>query len=221
LRIIALVPAYHEAQRVGDVVRGVTAHLPCLVVDDGSGDGTAEAAEQAGATVVRHERNAGKGAALRTGFLWARQQGYDGVVTLDADGQHDPAAIPQFAAAADAGADIVIGARQDWSAHGMPWIRRMTNAVTSAVISRMARCRITDSQSGYRYVSVASYFAASPETTSFDAESELLIRAGRLGLRIGEVPIPTIYGTERSKINPLPETVRFIRLFLRYAVRRT
>ncbi|MBN2584125.1 MAG: glycosyltransferase family 2 protein [Planctomycetes bacterium] len=220
MRITALVPAYHEAQRVGDVVRGVIAHLPCLVVDDGSGDGTAEAAAQAGATVVRHERNAGKGAALRTGFAWARDNGWDGVVTLDADGQHDPAAVPQFVAAAENGAEIVIGARQDWAANGMPWIRRMTNGLTSAIISRMAHCRITDSQSGYRYVSVAAYFAAAPETTSFDAESELLIRAGRLGLRIGEVPIPTIYGTETSKINPLPETVRFIRLFLRYMVRK-
>jgi len=217
---MALVPAYREVQRVGDVVRGVMKHLPCLVVDDGSGDGTAEAAEQAGATVVRHRQNAGKGAALKTGFTFAREHGYDGAVTLDADGQHDPAAIALFVAAAEQGADIVIGARQNWAANGMPLSRRFSNGLTSAIIRRLARCSITDSQSGYRYVSVAAWFAAAPETTSFDAESEMLIRAGRMGFRITEVPVPTIYGTETSKINVLPETLRFVRLFVRYMVRR-
>ena len=220
MRIIALVPAYREVQRVGDVVQGVLGHLPCLVVDDGSGDGTAEAAEAAGATVVRHRQNAGKGAALKTGFAFAREHGYQGVVTLDADGQHDPAAIPAFIAAAEQGADLVIGTRQDWAANGMPRSRRFSNGLTSAIISRLARCKITDSQSGYRYVSVAAWLAAAPETTSFDAESEILIRAGRLGFRIVEVPIPTIYGTETSKIKVLPETLRFIRLVARYMIRR-
>ena len=217
---MALVPAYREALRVGDVVRGVLEHLPCLVVDDGSGDGTAEAAEQAGATVVRHRRNVGKGAALKTGFAFARDHGYDGVVTLDADGQHDPAAIPLLVAEAEQGADIVIGARQSWAANGMPPSRRFSNSLTSAIIRRLAHCGVTDSQSGYRYVSVAVWFAAAPETTSFDAESEVLIRAGRMGFRITEVPVPTIYGTETSKINVLPETLRFVRLFVRYMVRR-
>jgi len=166
LKIMALVPAYREVRRVGDVVRGVMKHLPCLVVDDGSDDGTAEAAEQAGATVVRHRQNVGKGAALKTGFTFARDHGYDGAITLDADGQHDPAAIPSLIEAAEQGADIIIGARQNWATGGMPPSRRASNSLTSAIISRLAHCEITDSQSGYRYVSVVVWFAAAVETTS-------------------------------------------------------
>ena len=220
MKILAVIPAYREAGRIGSVVRQVVAHLPCLVVDDGSGDGTAEEAERAGASVVRHPRNLGKGAALRTGLAWAREHGYDGVITLDADGQHDPVHLPEFVAAAERGADIVVGRRTDWRAGGMPWIRRLTNRFTSAVVGRLARARVGDSQCGFRYMSIKAWTAAEPETTSYDAESEILIRAGRLGLRITEAPIATIYGKEESKIRPARETWRFFRLCVRYAFRR-
>jgi len=219
LNVLAVVPAFREAGRVADVVRGVRKHVPCLVVDDGSADGTAQAAEAAGADVVRHNVNRGKGAALKTGFGYAEEHGYDGVITLDADGQHDPASIPAFLAAADQGADIVVGRRQGWAEHGMPWIRRATNRVTSAVVSRLGRCRVADSQCGYRYISVRAWSAARPETSSYDAESEILIRAGRLGFRITEVPVRTIYGDQVSKIRPARDTLRFVRLVVRYTLK--
>jgi glycosyltransferase involved in cell wall biosynthesis len=220
LRILAVVPAYREAERIADVVRRAGEHVPCLVVDDGSPDATAEAARQAGAEVVSHEVNRGKGAALKTGFAWARERGYHGAVTLDGDGQHDPASIPAFVAAAADGADVVVGRRADWAEHGMPWIRRATNRVTSWWVSRLAGCRVTDSQCGYRYISVKAWFDALPATDSYDAESEILIRAGRLGYNVREVPVPTIYAGEVSKIKPVAETLRFVRLVLRYSFRR-
>jgi len=219
LNVLAVVPAFHEAGRVADVVRGVREHVACLVVDDGSDDGTAEAAEAAGAEVVRHDVNRGKGAALKTGFAYAEEHQWDGVITLDADGQHDPASIPAFLAAAEQGADVVVGRREDWAERGMPWLRRMTNHVTSAVVGRLGRCRVADSQCGYRYISVKAWSAACPETSSYDAESEILIRAGRMGLRITEVPVRTIYGDQESKIRPVRDTVRFVRLAVRYTFR--
>ena len=219
MKVLAVVPAFREAERIGEVVRGVVQHLPCLVVDDGSDDATAEAAAQAGAAVLRHATNLGKGAALRTALDYARERGYDAVITLDGDGQHDPARIPDFLAAAARGSDIVVGSRAAWREHGMPWIRRQTNALTSAIISRLARTPIADSQCGYRYISLRAWFAAQPRSSRYDAESEILIRAGRLGFRIAEVAVPTVYGDEVSKIRPLAETWRFIRLCVRCALR--
>ena len=95
-RILALVPGYNEERGIAAVVRGVLPHLPLLVVDDGSKDATASRAEEAGARVHRQVPNQGKGAALRAGFRIALEEGYDAVLTLDADGQHDPEEIPRF-----------------------------------------------------------------------------------------------------------------------------
>ena len=114
--LIALIPAYDEGPRIGPVVMAARAHLPVLVVDDGSSDDTATRAESAGATVVRHVPNAGKGAALRAGFRHALDGGAAAVVTLDADGQHDPAEIPGFLAAFEAGRPELIVGRRDFAA---------------------------------------------------------------------------------------------------------
>ncbi len=131
-RILALIPGYEEGPRIGPVVEATRAHLPVLVVDDGSSDDTAANAEAAGAEVIRQVPNQGKGAALRAGFRRALDEGYDAVLTLDADGQHDPAEIPRFVAAFDApGAsgprpELIIG-RRDFAR--MPPVRRLSNTV--------------------------------------------------------------------------------------------
>ena len=131
--ILALIPAWNEAPRVGAVVRGAAVYLPVLVVDDGSEDETAQVAEAAGATVVRHSENRGKGVALMTGFAWAKERSYDAVLTLDADGQHDPEDIPKLVAAYQAGAGDLIVGRRNFSQ--MPFPRFFTNPFGSWLLS--------------------------------------------------------------------------------------
>jgi len=217
---LVLIAAYNEAAHVADVVKRARQHASTvLVVDDGSSDGTDDQARSAGAEVVRHPVNRGKGAALATGFAEAASRGFEWVLTLDGDGQHDPDHIPEFVVAArKTGADIVVGTRKRDHA-AMPVVRRCTNALTSAVISRLTHQALTDTQSGYRLIRVSAWREAAPATHSYDTESEFLISACRRGYRAVEVPIATIYGTEQSSINPVTETFRFIRLAVRNLLR--
>ena len=217
---LALIPAYNEAAHISEVVRRSLRHLRSVLVgDDGSTDATADRARAAGALVVRHPANRGKGAALATGFEEARRRGFEWVLTLDGDGQHDPGHIPTFLrAAAETGADVVVGTRKADHA-AMPIIRRCTNAITSTVISRLTHQTLTDTQSGYRLIRVSAWRAAAPATHSYDTESEFLIAACRRGYRAVEIPIATIYGTQQSSIHPLVDTLRFIRLAARNIAR--
>jgi len=216
-----LIPAYNEAHRIAEVVARSLAACPhVLVVDDGSSDGTAALAEREGAVVIRHGRNQGKGQALRTGFAAAWERGFDAAITLDADGQHEPEDIPRFVAeaASDPRIGIVLGCRMSGTL-GMPFVRLYTNRLTSAVVSAFAGQRIADSQCGFRLIRREVLQSVRLRTSRFDTESELLIEAGRKGWRIAEVPIRTIYGSERSKINALFDTLRFLRLAARYLLR--
>ena len=211
-----LIPAYQAADAVGSVVaqclaRGCVAGV--IVVDDGSTDDTALHAERAGAHVVRHAANRGKGAALLTGFAEASARHWDAVITLDADGQHDPASVPDFIARhADTGADIVIGTRRRRGTD-MPLLRRLSNKVSSLVVSRIAGARVLDSQSGYRLISRRAWESITLTTQRYDLESELLIRAGWRGFRIEHVPIMTRYGDEVSHFRPWTDTARMARMF--------
>jgi len=201
---------------VGAVVRAVKKAIPeatVLVVDDGSTDATSAAARGAGADVIRHEVNRGKGAALQTGFDEALRRGAERVLTLDADGQHAPAYAPGLLAALD-GSDVVIGSR-DGNRAGMPWIRRATNSVMTSIVSGLAGKKIEDTQSGYRAIRSEVLAAVRPGSLRFEYESEFLIEAGRKGFRIGSVPIPTLYNAPGSHIDPFRDTVRFIRLLFR------
>jgi glycosyltransferase involved in cell wall biosynthesis len=132
-RIVALIPAYNEACRIANVVRGVIAHLPVLVVDDGSVDDTAALAQAAGARVLRQISNQGKGAALQAGLRQALAHGYDAVLTIDADGQHDPAEIPNFLYVYKPNyTDLIIGVRDF---RQMPWPRRFSNSMGRWIFS--------------------------------------------------------------------------------------
>ncbi|HJW23051.1 MAG TPA: glycosyltransferase family 2 protein, partial [Candidatus Limnocylindrales bacterium] len=132
---VALIPAHNEAPRIGVVVAGTSAHLPVVVVDDGSSDATAAVARASGATVLEQRPNQGKGAALRAGFRHALEAGFDAAVTLDGDGQHDPAEIPKFLgplAGEAGGVELVIGER---SFGAMPLVRRLSNATGTLLLS--------------------------------------------------------------------------------------
>lgn len=214
LKVLALVPAYREEGRVGKVVQGVKKYLAdVLVIDDGSPDGTAAEAAAAGAGVIRFEANRGKGIALREGFRAAARAGFDAVVTLDADGQHDPARIPAVVAALARGADVVLGSRLK-SPKGMPPQRVFSNTFTTAVISLLAGRLIRDSQTGYRGLKLALVAKLPLVRKGFDMETELLLQAARAGARFSHVNIPTIYGDEKSKINVPVDAYRFFRVVI-------
>ncbi|MEK7865836.1 MAG: glycosyltransferase family 2 protein [Planctomycetota bacterium] len=219
MHAVAIVPAFREEGRVGEVVgrlRAVVSEV--LVVDDGSPDGTAAEARGAGARVIVHERNRGKGGALRTGFAWALANGADPVLTLDADGQHLPEEVPRLIACAErTGADVVVGTRR-LDPREMPFVRRWTNRTMSAVLSLAAGCRIGDTQSGFRLFRARVLRDVSVTTEGFDLESEILVRAARRGFRIREAEVSTVYGTEKSKIRPIRDTIRFLGLLGRLGV---
>lgn len=217
LKWCAVIPAYREAAHVGRVVQDALGQGgDVLVVDDGSGDGTAEAAQAAGAQVIRHPVNRGKGAALATGFEEARRRGYEVVVTLDADGQHDPRELPVFIEAYQrTGIPVLIGSRMT-EVEGMPWVRRVTNRTMSWLLSRLMGHYIPDTQCGYRLYRSDLLPLVSTGSAGFAAESEVLLRLAARGIRMDSVRIRTIYGDEQSKINPLRDTLRFLRMLVRY-----
>ena len=231
-RILALIPAYEEGPRIGAVVTGALARLPVLVVDDGSTDDTAADAEAAGARVVRQVPNQGKGAALRAGFRVALEEGYEAVVTLDADGQHDPAEIPQFLASfAGPGAradppgaelpgsgtagprpELIVGQR-DFSR--MPAIRRVSNTIGTVLLSRAVGRHVPDNQSGYRLLGRRLMTAMlDSRETGFEFEVEMIAVCLREGWTLEWVPISTIYAGEPSHVRPVAHLRHFVRATL-------
>jgi glycosyltransferase involved in cell wall biosynthesis len=215
-RILAIVPAHDEGPRIEAVVRGVSAHLPVLVVDDGSSDDTASRAEAAGARVLRQVPNQGKGAALRAGFRLALDEGCDAAVTLDGDGQHDPAELPKFVAAfgdssTPAGRpELVVGER---NFRRMPPVRRLSNILGGAAFSWAVGQRVPDNQSGYRLLGRRLMERTlSSQERGFEFEVEMLTLAIRDGMPIVWVPIRTIYGGEPSHIRPVDHLRQFIRI---------
>lgn len=207
--VLALIPAWNEEAYIAPVVEATGNQLPVLVVDDGSTDETPSLAAAAGATVVRHGKNQGKGQALVTGFTWALGQGYQAVLTLDADGQHDPVEIPKFLDAyqMDLG-DLIIG-RRDF--HQMPFPNRFANPIGSWLLSKALKQRIHDNQCGYRLHTRRLLEVLDLKTTGFELEVEVVIQAVCKGMRIGWVPIRTIYGTgKESYFHPFHDSRRFL-----------
>lgn len=217
-RCVVAVPAHNEEVSIGSVVRAcLRSPVDVWVIDDGSKDGTARAAEEAGARVISHPRNFGKGRAIRTALeAFQRDKTYTQLLFLDGDGQHDPAAIPAFISRAElTGAEMVLGNRMSVPA-AMPPLRQWTNFIMSWIITQMAGQEIPDSQCGYRLLSRRFVDAFVPTTDRFELESEMLIQAGRMGMNILAVPIPVIYAGEASHIDPVTDTFRFIRMAWRY-----
>jgi glycosyltransferase involved in cell wall biosynthesis len=211
ISILALIPAHDESPRIGPVIVGAARHLPVLVVDDGSADETPAVAEAAGARVIRQPVNRGKGEALKAGFRRALADGAGAVLTLDADGQHDPEEIPAFLAARErTGAHLVIGAREF---RQMPLSRRVANTLGKQVLRWATGREIRDNQSGYRLVDRALMEAMlASEESGFGFEVEMIVECVRRRWHIAWVPIRTIYGSEESHINPLTHLARFLTL---------
>ncbi|MCE1252545.1 MAG: glycosyltransferase family 2 protein [Anaerolineae bacterium] len=211
-KILILIPAYNEGRFITAVVEGaLTGGLPVLVVDDGSKDDTAARAEAAGARVLRQIPNQGKGLALRAGFRQALNEGFDAVITLDADGQHDPAEIALFIESfkRDA-ADLIIGQR---TFKHMPFARRLGNSIGQVCFSWALRQPIHDNQSGYRLIgSRLMQETLNSREEGFEFEVEMIVICARKGFKLAWVPIRTIYGDEKSHIQPIRHVLKFIRL---------
>lgn len=210
--IAAVIPAYQAAHSVGAVVRGTRERIDhVLVVDDGSTDGTGAAAAQAGARVIGFDRNRGKGCALRAGFDDLFCRGYDGVVSLDADGQHLPSELPRLIAAYAGGADLVIGSR-DHLFGGMGAVRRTSNRWSSYLISAVAGQVLSDVQSGFRLYGRRLIAEAGFPDGRFEAESAIVVRAVRRGFTIVTTPVELGFadGRSTSHYRPVLDSLRIL-----------
>jgi len=216
--IQAVVPALNCASTISRVVSGVKDQgIEVLVVDDGSRDDTAARARDAGAEVIRHPANRGKGAALISGFRWCLERGKRHIATLDADGQHAPADLPRLLAIREQ-APLVIGRRQI-RVDPMPTSSFIGNCVSSFFISLFCGTFFPDTQCGFRIYSEELLRQVPLRGGGFETETELLMRAARLGLEIRWVPIQTIYTTgretRRTNFRTARDSLRVIRTVLR------
>jgi glycosyltransferase involved in cell wall biosynthesis len=218
VNVCALVPAYNEAATIGDVVGGLLRHVArVIVVDDGSTDATAVRARTAGAQVLRHERNKGKGSAIRAGLRAVLTEGYSHVLFVDGDLQHDPDDAPSLLEAARAGCgNFVIGERS-FDRRRMPASRYHTNRISSWVISAFfVGVRVRDAQSGYRLIETDLLRRVRLTGRKYEIETEMLIKLGRRGARIAHVPVSTRDGSATSKLRPVRDTTRTCFLAVRY-----
>jgi glycosyltransferase involved in cell wall biosynthesis len=220
MRVCAIIPAFNEAGSIAGVIKGVKSFgIDAVVIDDGSSDETSLIAEKQDARIIPHIKRSGKGLSLKNGFDYALNKGYDMVFTLDADGQHDPADIPLFLnKIKKSGCSVVIGNRMS-RPKDMPRIRVVTNKIMSSIISAICRQSIPDTQCGYRLFTRDAIAGINIKSHKFEIESEILIKLARKGFRISSVMISSIYADETSKIRPVRDAFRFIRLIIRVLVK--
>ena len=217
--LAVVIPAYQVADAVRRVIADVRAVVPAariIVVDDGSTDGTAFAAATDGVAVHRSTRNRGKGAALGTGIADAVRGGAEWIVTLDADGQHLPSAIPRLLERLEGAADVALGARVRGGA--MPLSRRASNWLSSVLVSRVAGCPVPDAQTGFRAFTRTVAERVRPGEGHYEWELSFLLGALAAGFRVDSVEVPTLYGA-RSHFRSVVDTWRIARVFARHGAR--
>lgn len=214
-----IIPAYNAAKTIEVVAReALQAGFPLLVVDDGSDDGTAACLKGLPVNILSHRENRGKGSALRTGFAWALEHGFSGIVTMDADGQHDPSAIPLLAeTAAELGSDILIASRAV-QFRQMAGLRSSWNRFGSWCMQRRTGFDINDSQSGFRYYSARLVRGMELSAAGYDMEMEILLKAWRGGFRIDSLPVAARVadGRATSHYRAVRDTWKICMTFLKY-----
>ncbi|GJQ63787.1 MAG: dolichyl-phosphate mannose synthase [Melioribacteraceae bacterium] len=211
-RTCAIIPFFNERFTIDEVVKRTIPYVDhVFLIDDGSTDNykISEYPPQ-NISLLRHEVNIGKGAALRTGFEHAFNKGYDPVITLDGDLQHEPEKIPLFIAALK-NYDIVIGSRMN-DTKSMPVQRILSNKITSAMVYIKTGKKVFDSQSGFRGYNSRFIRSFNGISNNWGAETEILIIAAKKGAQFGSVPVPTIYNDlNTSKMQPLRAIFQFLR----------
>ena len=221
-RLALLIPAYNEEKYIEGVIENSSKYkMDIIILDDGSIDSTASIVESLIPAyspylkLIRHSKNLGKGQALITGFDYIKENNYSGVITLDADGQHDTKEIINFLEVIKKeDPDLIIGDRLG-NTEGMPFIRLATNVFTSWIISKIAGKKVSDVQSGYRYLKTMALKKIKLKTKNFDTEPEIILRAGWHDMKILNVPIKTIYHDDFvSYVNPVKDTIKFFKLVL-------
>ena len=210
MRYAAVIPCFNEAKTIAPLVLALQQHLDFVaVVDDGSTDTTALKAKDAGATVIRHEQNSGKGAALRTGLSRVLNLGFEWAATLDGDGQHDPADLPALMQCAEqTGALLVIGNRMD-RADTMPWLRRRVNRWMSQKLSQCAGRHLPDTQSGFRLIHLPTWASLSLNARRFEVESEMLMAFLAAQHPVEFTPVRVIASGRKSRICPFADSLRW------------
>jgi glycosyltransferase involved in cell wall biosynthesis len=222
MRVAAIIPAYNEARTIGDVVAGIRRLVDrVVVVDDGSTDGTAEGARAAGAEVIAHAVNRGKGTAVRSGLARVFEGGFSHVLLIDADLQHLPQEAAALLAEAErSGADVVVGERQ-FDRERMPAARYHANRIGSRALSWLVGVAVQDTQCGFRVFRVDALRPLTLTASGYEIETEMLIKVRRRGGRVAGVPITAVYSGQRSKLRPIPDTTRtcFLAVYYRFLER--
>lgn len=220
MRIITIIPAYNEEEAIAKVVEGVKNYSDVLVVNDGSSDKTSSLAKNAGAHVLSHSQNLGKGAAIKTGLKFSIRENYDNIILLDGDGQHDPQYIPLLLDGME-NADVIIGSRfLGVNPENMPIQRRLSNGITTQLIRFVTGYHITDSQCGFRVISKkAAPFFVNISYNDYVYESEVLCKASQNRLVVAEVPIECVYGNEKSYVR-FRHVIHYMMFTLRVLVRK-
>ncbi len=219
MAICILIPAYNARLTLRTVVEeSLRFGLPVVIVDDGSTDDSSSTLEGLPLTLLTHQRNRGKGAALRTGFVWALDNGYEGIITLDADGQHEPSAIPLMIETATKGNFGCLLASRSCQFDQMAGLRKIWNHFGVWCIKKATGFEITDSQSGFRYYACSLLKSVKLEKNGYDLEMELLMKAWKAGFRLGSIPVPARVADGRftSHYRPVRDTWNICMTFLKF-----
>jgi len=224
MKICGLIPAYNNEKTIGDVVSDTLGYIdPIVVIDDGSHDRTVDVARTSGAHTIRVPSNRGKGNALRMGFRYALDNGFQAAITLDADLQHDPSEIPRFVQHYRTHhSDIIVGNRL-WQKERIPRVRYVPNRVGTFLFSLFIGQPIRDSQCGFRLYDRRVMQNIYIMTDGFEAEADIILRAGKRGYTIDFVPIKPIYYEERthtSYYRPVKDTFHISIVFLKNLFRK-
>lgn len=228
MRVAAIIPAFDAERSVGDVVRGTREAFAAelargdaavYVVDDGSSDDTRARAEAAGAIVVVHDQNRGKGAALRTGLARAAADGFDAAVTLDADGQHPPVEAARLARMGASAPALVLGIR-DLRGAGAPRPNQISNAISNGFLSLFSRTRLRDTQCGLRRYPLPRALELGGDDDGYAFEAEIILLAIASGVPVVEEPIEVVYPEDRTThFDSVRDPMRVIRRVVRTLVR--